>query len=276
MKISKIINNNIVSSLDDKKREIIVMGKGLGFGKKPDMDIDEQKIEKIFRMDTPSEMKQFTHLLRDVPLEIVQVVTQIINKAKEHIPDKLQESIYLTLIDHINFIREKQRQNIQFHNPLLYDIKRLYKVEYKIGEEAVKYINTVLGVDFPKEEAASIALHFINARLGMELPESISVAKIIQNTLKIVQYSFNITIDHDSMEAEYFTSYLKFFAQRVINNTMLKTADEMIDDMVMARYHKSYSCVIRIANYIKKEYEIQLSQGEMIDLTVQIERITNK
>lgn len=276
MKICKIINNNIVSSLDDKKREIIVMGRGLGFGKQIGMDIEEDKIEKVFRMDTPSEMKQFTHLLRDVPLEIVQVVTEIINKAKEHIPDKLQESIYLTLIDHINFVREKQRQNIQFHNPLFYNIKRLYKIEYKIGEEAVKHMNTVLGVEFPKEEAASIALHFINARLGMELPETISVAKIIQNTLKIVQYYFNITIDHDSVEAEYFTSYLKFFAQRVINHEMLKTTDITIDDMVKIRYHKSHSCVIRIANYIKKEYGIEISQGEITDLTVQIERIASK
>ena len=31
MKISKLINNNIVSSVDENGREIIIMGRGIGF-----------------------------------------------------------------------------------------------------------------------------------------------------------------------------------------------------------------------------------------------------
>ena len=34
MQIIKVINNNVISSEDDKGKEIIVMGKGIGFGKK--------------------------------------------------------------------------------------------------------------------------------------------------------------------------------------------------------------------------------------------------
>ena len=34
MKILKVINNNVVSASDDKGKEIVVMGKGVGFGKK--------------------------------------------------------------------------------------------------------------------------------------------------------------------------------------------------------------------------------------------------
>ena len=32
MKIDKVINNNIVSALDAEGKEIVVMGRGLGFG----------------------------------------------------------------------------------------------------------------------------------------------------------------------------------------------------------------------------------------------------
>lgn len=251
------------------------MGRGLGFGKKIGSDVDETKIEKVFRMDSLGDTRQFENLLNDVPIEIVKLVTNIINNAKEQIPAPLQNSIYLTLIDHINYVKDRQRQNIQFHNPLLYDIRRLYKTEYKIGEEAVVQINQALDTDIPKDEAASIALHFINARLGNELPETINIAKIIPNIIKIIQYSFNIEINEDIPETEYFLASVKLFAQRVVGGEMLSPQDNSIEQLIRDRYKKSYSCVTKIAEYIKKEYSIEISSGEMTDLTMQIERIRN-
>lgn len=56
MQIIKVINNNVISSEDDKGKEIIVMGKGIGFGKKAGEEIDETKIEKYspFRTKVPA------------------------------------------------------------------------------------------------------------------------------------------------------------------------------------------------------------------------------
>ena len=39
MEIVKIINNNIVSALDDENKEIVVMGKGLGFSRRLRKDL---------------------------------------------------------------------------------------------------------------------------------------------------------------------------------------------------------------------------------------------
>ena len=46
MQIIKVINNNVISSEDDKGKEIVVMGKGIGFGKKAGEEIEETKIER--------------------------------------------------------------------------------------------------------------------------------------------------------------------------------------------------------------------------------------
>ena len=53
MQIIKVINNNVISSEDDKGKEIIVMGKGIGFGKKAGEEIDETKIEKVCDLNRP-------------------------------------------------------------------------------------------------------------------------------------------------------------------------------------------------------------------------------
>ena len=51
MKISKIINNNVVSTFDEDGREVVVMGRGVGFKAKEGMAVNEAKVEKIFRLD---------------------------------------------------------------------------------------------------------------------------------------------------------------------------------------------------------------------------------
>lgn len=63
MEIVKIINNNIVSALDDENKEIVVMGKGLGFHTKAGQKIPEERIEKIFRLNDESEIGKFKELL---------------------------------------------------------------------------------------------------------------------------------------------------------------------------------------------------------------------
>ena len=51
MKILKVINNNVVSALDESGEEIVVMGKGVGFEKKPGTPVDEGRIEKRFFLE---------------------------------------------------------------------------------------------------------------------------------------------------------------------------------------------------------------------------------
>ena len=54
MKIDKVMNNNVVSSIDEDGQEIIVVGTGIGFQGKEGKVVDEKKIQKIFRF---SDMK---------------------------------------------------------------------------------------------------------------------------------------------------------------------------------------------------------------------------
>ena len=133
MLIEKIINNNIVSAVDSKGREVVVMGRGLGFGMKPGKQIQENKIEKVFRIKSQTLAEQFKDLLADMPLEHVKVSSDIITYAKENLKLKLNQSIYVTLTDHINFAITRYQQGIKPQNALLWEIKRFYSREYELS-----------------------------------------------------------------------------------------------------------------------------------------------
>ena len=191
MKIDKIINNNIVSAIEADGKEVVIMGRGLGFGMKPGKEIPEGKIEKVFRLDSQNSTDKFKELLANLPLEHIQASTEIINYAKSVLNRRLNQSIYITLTDHINFAIERFKEKMMFTNPLLNEIKTFYKEEYLIGEYAVALIERRIGITLPVDEAGFIALHIVNAEYNTAMRDTIDITTLIQNVVKIVKEYFS-------------------------------------------------------------------------------------
>lgn len=276
MKVGKVINNNILSSHDEKGGEVIVMGCGIGFKVKPGELINEDKIEKIFQVKNHSEAEQLISLFADMPIEHIKVSNEIIQYAKGYIAQKINRTIYLTLTDHISFAIQRNSEGINLHNALSWEITKFYKQEYKVGEKALEIIKKQLGIELPQDEAASIAMHFVNAQLNGEMPETVNITKIIQNVFNIIKYNFQLEIYEESIHYVRFMTHLKFFAQRVVTNNLLETTDEALQDMVRQKYKKAYLCAQKIGEYIEKVFQQVIGEEEKIFLAVHIQRITMK
>lgn len=275
MKIVKLINNNIISSTDSQGREIIVMGKGLGFQAKTGQEIDESKIEKIFRMDSGEETCLLQSLLTDMPIEHIRIANEIIGMAKEKINKNFNKNIYITLTDHINFTIERCKLGNRFVNPLFWEISRLYPDEFQMGLKSVALVQDRLGIDLGKEEAASIALHFVNAEFDTDMPKVIDMTKILQNSLKIIQFIHGKELDEDSLDYARFLTHMKFFVHRVSSQKILETKEEDgLSKMIRLQYPVSYGCAQKIRTYVESEYHYLVSADEVTYLTIHIERIT--
>ena len=164
MKIDKIINNNLIRTFDNNGKEILLMGCGLGFQKKIGDTIDRSKIEKIYAIENKSDSNKLMTLLSEIPLEYIQVSNEIISYAKYSLGKRLNDNIYISLTDHISFAIERYKQGLNFKNALLWEIKRFYNHEFLIGKEALTIIKKRLDIMLSEDEAASIALHIVNAQ----------------------------------------------------------------------------------------------------------------
>lgn len=92
MKVVKVINNNIIKSYDEKQQEVLVMGCGIGFKKKPGDEIDEALIEKIYTNIDKTTSNRLMELLEKVPLEHIQLTNGIINYARTALGKKLNDN----------------------------------------------------------------------------------------------------------------------------------------------------------------------------------------
>ena len=122
MQIIKVINNNVISSEDDKGKEIIVMGKGIGFGKKAGEEIDETKIEKVFSLPDES-TSQFMQVVKDMPYEYIRTAELVIAYARETLGYHLSKNIYVTLTDHLGYAIERKQQGIVVANELSWEMQ---------------------------------------------------------------------------------------------------------------------------------------------------------
>lgn len=274
MRIKKVINNNIVCSVDELGRELVVMGRGLGFKAKAEDTIAEDKIEKIFRISDPKTVDRFKELLTDMPLEHIQISNDVIGHAKKVLNTKLNQNIYLTLTDHINFAIERCQEGVPLQNALLLEIKRFYHQEFLIGEYAVNLINQRLGMELGEDEAGFIALHFVNAEYDTSLNDTINITKLIQNVIRIVNEDFPDKLDGKSLHYDRFVTHVKFLAQRIFRKELLKDDDSEFQKMMFDKYPAEAACGQKIADMIYKIHGSMISSEEIMYLAVHIRRAT--
>lgn len=82
MKISKVINNNVLSAFDENGQEVVLMGRGLGFKAKTGDDIDESRVQKVFCIENSALSRQFQEMISNIPMEHMQISADIISYAK--------------------------------------------------------------------------------------------------------------------------------------------------------------------------------------------------
>ncbi len=272
MLINKVLNNNVVTIIDNNQ-ESVVMGRGIAFQKKKGDEIDEDKIEKIFILKDKSINKKLIDLINDIPVENLEIVEEIIKYAENKLNTKLNENIYLTLTDHIGFAISRLKNNLEMKNTLLWDIKRLHKEEFSIGLKALETIKDRLDVELPEDEAASIALHILNAELNQDMPDVVNMINLIDEILKMVKYHFNIDFDEESINYYRFITHLKFFAQRLTSGRYYEDEDNELFEMIKLKYPKAYKCTKKIEGFIKQKYDNTLTKEEKLYLTVHIARV---
>ena len=274
MTIEKVINNNIVSAFDEIGREVVVMGCGIGFGSRPGAKIPEDKIEKIFRIESGSVADQFKELLAGVPLEHAKISSDIISYAKGALKLKLNQSIYVTLTDHINFAIARYAKGINLENALLWEIKRFYPQEYELGKYAITQIKERLKVELPEDEAGFIALHFVNAEYGTNIRDALRFPNQMKEILEIVTWELGIKLDEGTLHYERFITHMKFLLQRVYRKELLPDEESDLADMISQKYPKEFACSKKVADYIEKTAECRLSGEEVMYLAIHIRRIT--
>lgn len=278
MIIKRILTNNAVVIDDENQQEKIVCGKGIAFKKRPGMEIDEMSINQTFILEGCGEYSRFEQLLKDVPLEYLELSSEIINMAKLEFAKKFKDNVIITLSDHLYVAIKRCREGMTISNPLLWDIKNFYEIEYDIGLRALELIKNKFHIQLPNDEAGFIALHIVNVELDEDNMDHIfQVTKVIQEIMTIVKYHFHAEFDTSNVYYYRFITHLKFFALRLLKDNQFNEDEENeLLDVVKDKYCTSYECVLKIKDFLEKKYNYTLQEDEIVYLTIHVHRVVHK
>lgn len=277
MKIIKAINNNVALAVNEQGHELVIMGKGVGFQKKMDDIIDDAVIEKVFVLETDELSEKLMDLLGEIPAIHLEIADEIVNYAKENFDAKISDNVYLTLTDHISFAIARHEKGMLIRNVMLWEIKKFYKDEFKIGLKALEIIKERLGIQLGEDEAGFIALHIVNARTdGQAMKTTLDMTQVVQDVLNIVTYHFNVVLDESSLNYTRFVTHLQYFAQRLLRNEIVDSGDDFLFDQVQVKYPESFACTGKIDAYLQKAHHATLTKDERVYLTLHIHRVTER
>lgn len=277
MQIYKILNNNVAVILDEAGQEKIVMGRGICYKKRQGEAIPADAIDKTFFLGTSENNSRFQTLIQDIPLEHISIGEEIITTAEHKFEKKLNDTIYISLIDHVHTSILRYLDGVEVKNVLLWDIRRFYKEEFQIGLWALERIEETCKVKLPADEAGFIALHLANARMDEgEIQNMYEITHIMQEVVNIVKYFFRVEFNEDDVYYYRFITHVKFFAKRLLEHKNYEDDSDDLLDVIKEKYKNAYHCVEKISQFTEKKYTYRLSKDEQLYLTIHIERVIHK
>ncbi|MCB5001309.1 PRD domain-containing protein [Streptococcus mutans] len=276
MKIEKVFNNNVVQILGINNEEIIVMGKGLGFQKKPGDEVNQDLIEKRFILqNTDTDMVgELSRVYVDLDSEEIDLVLEIIHQGQEKLGQTFDISLYIALADHLHYTIQRTREGLTLQNPLAWEVRKFYPEEFQLGKDTIELVKEKMTLQLADDEAASIALHFINAQKdGGLLEKNRLISKVVSDILEIVRLHFGEVRDEESISYNRFITHVQYFAQRVANSLVQGKNDAFLYEQVKENYPHAFACTEKIKSYVESAYNFAMSRDEQVYLTIHIQRL---
>lgn len=277
MRIKKLINNNILCVVDEKGNELIVTGRGIGFQRHRGEILDPALVERSYRMEEKTEQKKLRELVEKIPMEHLTLTESLIDHIKTQIPQRLNESLLITLADHVSFAIARKEQGVVFSNPLKGSIMCYYPTEYQLGLYCLGVIREQLGTQLHEDEAAFIALHIVNAELNTNMSEMYDITNLIEGAITVVEYFYRRKFDRESLDFSRFVVHLRYFAQRLFQGKMMTDDqgehDVLFRQLIMRNCAEHYKCAQCIGAFIQNTYRKTLSEEELTYLTIHLKRI---
>lgn len=270
MRSIKIFNNNAVSAVMPDGREIIVLGKGIGFNKRPGDEINDRLAEKIYYVQSEMQTK-FLQMLQDVQPDVMEAAEQITALAERN-GFAMSNQATISLVDHIGFAIERQKEGMTLPNLLLSETQLLYRREYDLGCKALEIIRSCCGVELPIDEAGYIALHILS--ISVDQNAAYDILKFVKGALDIIKQTYGVVLDGESIDTMRLITHLKFLAQRIFQNSGWEDEGmESMYEMLLDRHPKNRACLTRLEEYCRTAFGYTLNLQEKFYLLVHLTKI---
>lgn len=273
LEIIKVLNSS-VALVKYNGQEVVALGKGIGYGKKPGQTIEVSAVDKMFYSMNDNKVSTYIQYAEAIPSIYFELTQDTIDYAEKLMQVKLNNGVYFTLTDHIQFAIERFKEGVNLINRVLWEIRAYYPNEFQVGIYMLNRIKEEFDIELPDEEAANIAFHIINARQENDVHlDTLKSAKIINNIVTIVKYAIGLNESEDTVHFQRFIVHVRFFVERLLTNKMLDDEDSILFEHVYKEYGAAVQIADKLEQYVEKSQGIVISNEELMYLIIHVDRL---
>ena len=269
-RIIKVLNNNGILVYDNETRkEMILLGNGVGFGKRPAEQIGHVPGAKIYSLVTRQKQQSVLQVVNGIRPEFIEASGKIIDEA-EKIFQKVSRDILLPMADHIALAAKRAEENRQIPNPFTPDIRVLFAREYAAALKGREIIREMTGYEISDDEVGFITLHIHAGLSDEQVSETLETTRIIDEGIAMIERAFGQKFEEDSLAYTRLMSHLYYMVARTRKGESTK-AD--FNDFIFANYPETGRVAEQVCTYMGSQLRTEVAREEIGFLAIHIQRV---
>lgn len=270
-RVSKVLNNNGVIAIDmDENKEYVILGKGVGFGKKVSQRFDKPEGCTTYRLEQETERGSAKELVKGIEPEYLEIADAILTESQKVFGDSIDRGILFPLADHISSAVARIRRNEQISNPLTEDIKVLFYSEFKVAETLKTILRERLQIEIDDHEVGYVALHIHSAIGDEKVSVAMQTARAVRKCIDMIEKATGKPIDVLSLSYNRLMNHMKYMVARASTGEKLNLD---MNEYMLDQYPQAYKVATDICKNLEGCIGHNLDETETGYLAMHIQRV---
>ncbi|MEE3420497.1 MAG: PRD domain-containing protein [Lachnospiraceae bacterium] len=272
-RVEKVLNHNAILALNDEtQKSYLIMGKGIGFGKKTSERFEVRHDDILYSLEKTTERGNAMSIVKAVDPYCLEIAGHVLDKAEKVFGDgKVDRTIIFPMADHIAFAVNRLKDGQLISNPLRDDIRVLFHSEYKVAEAAAPMIRDHFGVELNSDEIGFLALHVHSAIDQENVAQSLQTAQIVRNCISRIEDLTGTKMSVMSLGYNRMMNHIRYMIPRIQTGEPLKMD---LNDYMKVHYPDAYTIAEELCSEIGHTLHKNFQKAEIGYLAMHIQRVT--
>ncbi len=269
-RVIKVLNNNgVLVYHNETGREMILLGNGVGFGKKPTQQIEKIPGAKVYTLVTRKKQQSVLKVVNGIKPEFIEVSGRIIEEA-EQVFREINHEILLPMADHIALAAKRAMENRQIPNPFTPDIRVLFAREYEVALKGRDIIKEMMGYEISDDEVGFLTLHIHAGLSDEQVSVALDTTRIINEGISMIEEAFHQKFRQDSLSYTRLMSHLYYMVARTRKGESTKVD---FNDFIFTNYPETGKVAEDVCSFMSRSLKKPVAREEVGFLAIHIQRV---
>ncbi|MEE0955123.1 MAG: PRD domain-containing protein [Eubacterium sp.] len=270
VRVTKVLNHNALLVLGSSRQQYLILGKGVGFGRKTAERFVPSPDCSIYSLSEMTDRGNPASIVKEVDPVCLETANMLLDSAEEKF-GKVDRSILFPLADHLEFAIRRLRNSEPFGNPLNDDIRVMFYGEYKVAEQAQEMIKDRLNLELPEAETGLLALHIHSSIEGEKVTQAMQEAQMVRRCVEMIEEKSGKKLAVTSLGYNRMMNHIRYMVVR------MRTGEQLhmnMNDYMKSEYPEAFENAREICSALSKAMQCSCSDAEIGYLAMHIERVS--